>query len=220
VFIGHFAVGFAAKRWAPRTNLGLLLLAPLLLDVLWPVFVLAGIERFEITPSDNPFLTLTFTQYPWSHSLLLALLWALLLGALYRALGGTTRIALLLGLGVLSHWVLDWITHRPDLPLWPGGPLTGLGLWRSVPGTVAVESVLLLLGALLYFRASRARDAVGKLGPWLYFALLYGLYLLSLVGPPPPAGAHRMVAAVGLLAVLLLPLAGWIDRHRVAVAAT
>jgi hypothetical protein len=216
VFIGHFAVGFAAKRWAPRSNLGVLLLAPLLLDFLWPLFVLAGIEHFQITPSGNPFLTLSFTSYPWSHSLLLAAGWALLFALLYRWGGGAPRTALILALGVVSHWVLDWITHRPDLPLWPGGPLVGLGLWRSAPSTIAVESTLLLLGGGLYLRATRARDALGRLGPWGYLLLLAALYLLSIVGPPPPAGAQRMVAVLALLAVLLVPLAGWIDRHRLA----
>ncbi len=219
MFIGHFAVGFASKRWAPRTNLGWLLLAPLLLDALWPLFVLLGLERFHVAPTANPFLNLSFDHYPWSHSLLLAAVWGVLLPALWYRAKGDRRAAAVLGIGVVSHWVLDWVTHLPDLPLWPGGPRVGLGLWTSVPGTVAVESALLAAGALLYLRITRSRDRFGAIGIWAYLALLAALYAQSLVAPAPPAGSERIIAIVALLAALLAPLAGWIDRHREPVPA-
>ena len=216
MFIGHFAVGFASKRWAPRTSLGVLLLAPLLLDALWPVFSLLGIERFRITPGGGPFSALAFDAYPWSHSLLMAVVWGMALGGLYLALGGERRGAAVLWIGVVSHWVLDWITHIPDLPLWPGGPKVGLGLWRSVPGTIAVEVLMLAAGAWLYIGATRSKDRVGTVGPWAYLGLLVALYDLSITGPPPPAGAERMVSVVSLVMFLLVPMAWWFDRHRVA----
>jgi hypothetical protein len=110
MFIGHFAVGFASKRWAPRTSLGLLLAAPLLLDLLWPLFSLVGLQRFRIVPSSNPFTRLTFDSYPWSHSLLMALVWGALLAALYRRGGGAARVAGILALVAmlllpLAAWV-------------------------------------------------------------------------------------------------------------------
>lgn len=216
MFIGHFAVGFASKRWAPRTSLGLLLLAPLLLDVLWPVFSLLGLERFRITPGGGAFSTLAFDSYPWSHSLLMAVVWGVALAGGYLLLGGERRVAAVLWIAVVSHWVLDWITHIPDLPLWPGGPKAGLGLWASVPGTVVVEVLLLAVGAWIYLGATRAKDRIGKIGPWVYLALLVALYEVSITGPPPPVGAERMVSIVSLAPVLLVPLAGWVDRHRVA----
>ena len=214
MFIGHFAVGFGSKRWAPQTSLGLLLLAPVLLDVLWPVLCLLGIERFRIVPSESPFGHLAFDSYPWSHSLLMAVVWGLLFPGLYFWRSGDRRASMVLAIGVVSHWVLDWITHGPDLPLWPGGPKVGLGLWDSVPGTVAVESVMLAMGAWLYLRATRSRDWIGAAGPWGYLALLAALYLLSIVAPPPPIGAERLVSIMALVAVLLVPLAGWMDGHR------
>jgi membrane-bound metal-dependent hydrolase YbcI (DUF457 family) len=214
MFVGHFAVGLASKRWAPRTSLGWLLLAPVLLDVLWPVFCLLGIERFRVTPGGNPFLNLTFDWYPWSHSLLMAVVWGGVLGGLWLWRTGDGRVAAVLAIGVVSHWVLDWITHLPDMPLWPGGPLLGLGLWRSVPATFAVESVMLMAGVWLYYGATRSRDGVGSVGAWLFLVLLSTLYAMSIVAPPPAPGSERTIAMVALVGVLLAPLAGWIDHHR------
>jgi hypothetical protein len=215
MFIGHFAVGFAAKRWVPRVSLGWLLAAALLLDVYWPLFVLLGIERFHIAPTGNPFLNLSFDHYPWSHSLTMTLGWTLLVVRLASALGASTRTALVLGAAVFSHWVLDWITHLPDLPLWPGGRLTGLGLWRSVGGTIAVESIMLAAGAWLYLKATRPRDKIGAVGPWGYLALLAALYAQSIVAPSPPPGSERTIAVIALTAgPLFALLAWWIDHHR------
>jgi membrane-bound metal-dependent hydrolase YbcI (DUF457 family) len=215
MFLGHFAVGFAAKRWAREAPLGVLLLAPYLLDVLWPVFCLIGIEQYHILPQGGPFTQLEFTNYPWSHSLAMSIVWGLLLGALWRLRGGKLRTAGILVAGVVSHWVLDWITHLPDLPLWPPrGPRLGLGLWNSVPGTIAVESLMLVAGAWVYFSATRARGHIGRIGPWAYLALLVMLYFASIAGPPPPVGAEKLVSIVALAFVLLMPLASWIDAHR------
>ncbi len=218
MFIGHFAVGFASKRWAPRTSLGLLLAAPLLLDLLWPIFSLLGLEHFRIVPSSNPFTRLAFDSYPWSHSLLMALVWGAVLAALYRRGGGEARVAGILALGVVSHWVLDWVTHLGDMPLWPDGPRVGLALWNSVPATVAVESAMLLTGAWLYFGATHAKDRIGAVGAWAFLLLMAALYAQSIVGPPPPTGAERLLSLVALVAVLLVPLAAWVDRHRAPTA--
>jgi membrane-bound metal-dependent hydrolase YbcI (DUF457 family) len=218
MFIGHFAVGFAAKRWAREAPLGVLLLAPVLLDVLWPAFCLIGIEQYRILPDGGPFTRLEFISYPWSHSLAMSIVWGLLLGALWRLRGGSGRTAAILAAAVVSHWVLDWVTHLPDLPLWPPrGPRLGLGLWNSVAGTVAVESLMLTVSAWLYFSATRAKGHIGRIGPWAYLTLLATLYVANVAGPPPPVGAERLVSIVALAFVLLVPLASWIDTHRQAV---
>ena len=133
MFIGHYALGLAAKRLAPRTSLGTLFVAPTLADLLWPVFLLLGWERVSPSGVTNPFLTLTFDAYPISHSLLALIGWGALYALLYRARTGYGRGAIVVGLLVVSHWVLDFATHVPDMPLYPGGPKVGLGLWHSVP---------------------------------------------------------------------------------------
>ncbi len=215
MFIGHFAVGFAAKRWAKEAPLGGLLLAPLLLDVLWPVFSLLGVEQYRILPEGGPFTRLEFISYPWSHSLAMSIVWGLLLGALWRFRGGSIRTAGILAALVVSHWVLDWVTHLPDLPLWPPrGPRLGLGLGSSVGATVLVESLMLVGGGWLYFSATRATGPIGRIGPWAYLALLAIFFAVSAAGPPPPMGAERLVSIVALVSVLLVPLASWIDGHR------
>jgi hypothetical protein len=133
MFVGHFGVALAAKRLAPRASLAVLILAAQLADVMWPVLVALGIEQVRINPGNTAFTPLDFVAYPYSHSLLLLVVWGLVLGVLTRAhVGGRAAIPLIAGV-VVSHWVLDWITHRPDMPLFPGGPRLGLGLWNSVP---------------------------------------------------------------------------------------
>jgi len=212
VFIGHFAVAFAAKKVSPKTSLGTLILAAEWVDFIFPVLILAGLEHAGIKAGDNAFLRLDLTDYPISHSLVAALVWSLILGGLVLWRSKDRRAALVVAAAVFSHWVLDFISHTPDVPLWPGGPLVGLGLWRSVPATVAVEG-LMFAGALwLYFSGTRAKDRVGRWGAVGLAAFLAVLYAMNLTSPPPEDA--RSFAWVGL-AAWLLPLWGWwVDRHR------
>ena len=213
MFIGHYAVGFAAKRLEPRLSLPVLLAAPQLLDLLWPVFVLAGVEHVEIAPGDTAFTPLRFVSYPWSHSLLMAVVWGAAFGAVVRVRGGSMRGAAIVAAVVVSHWVLDFATHRPDMPVWPGGgPMLGLGLWRSVPGTLIVEIAMYAAGVALYATATRAKD---RTGTWAFVGLvafLFAAYIGNVLGPPPPSAT---AVAASALALWLIPLWGvWIDRHR------
>ncbi|HEX9108226.1 MAG TPA: hypothetical protein VF832_13380, partial [Longimicrobiales bacterium] len=162
MFLGHYAVAFAAKRAAPRTSLGLLVLAGEWLDEIWPIFLLLGWERVRIVPGLMAASPLDLEHYPISHSLLVVLGWSVLVGGLYFAARRYGRGAWVVGLAVLSHWVLDFVSHRPDLPLWPGGPRVGLGLWNSVPATLLVELALFVTGVVLYFR-TRLLVSLGRL---------------------------------------------------------
>ncbi len=213
MFIGHYAVGFAAKKTAPKLSLGVLLAAPQLLDMLWPVFLLAGIERVRIDPGNMPFTPLAFDSYPWSHSLLMAAVWGGLFALLVFAFSKNGAGALVVFALVVSHWVLDWVTHGPDMPLSPWSETkVGLGLWNSVPATLVVEGALFLGGLALFARSTRPRDRTGR---WAFVALvvfLLAAYLAAAFGPPPP---DVRTLAYGSLALWLLPLWGWwIDRHR------
>src|SRR5215471_1939382 len=163
MFIGHFAVGFAAKKFAPRTSLVLLLAAPLMADLLWPVFLLLGWEHARIDPGNTRYTPLDLYDYPWSHSLLMLGAGATIFAAIYYAASGYVSGAVAIWIGVVSHWVLDCITHRPDMPLYPGrGPKLGLGLWNSIAGTMVVEIVMLVGAVSLYAVATQARDRIGK----------------------------------------------------------
>jgi membrane-bound metal-dependent hydrolase YbcI (DUF457 family) len=213
MFIGHIAVGLAAKRLAPKTSLGLLVAAPVALDLLWPVLLLAGVERVRIDPGNTAFTPLAFAYYPWSHSMLMALVWSALAGAGYWLWRRYRAGALVLAAGVFSHWVLDAVSHRPDLPLYPGGATrVGLGLWNSVPATLVVECGIFAAGVWLYARATKPTDRKGTYGFWAFVGFLAALYAMDAFGPPPPS-----VRAIGFagLALWLLPLwAWWFDAHR------
>ena len=213
MFIGHFAVAFGAKRAAPAVSLGTLFMAAQLADLLWPNFVLFGLERFHVEPGATAVTPLAFDSYPWSHSLAAIALWALLfagLHALVKRKGRTVFVTLVLV--VASHWVLDALSHRPDVPVLPSGPLVGLGLWHSLPATVAVEGLLFAAGVAIYARCTRARDRAGTLGFRALVAFLLVVYAANLLGPPPPSVDAVAWSAQAMW--LLVAWAWWVDRHR------
>jgi len=212
MFIGHAAAALLGKRAAPRTSLGVLLAAATFLDLLWPVFLLLGWEHVRIAPGNTDFTPLDFVSYPISHSLLAVAGWSVAAGALYYAVTRYGFGAWTVGVLVLSHWVLDWITHRPDLPLWPGGPRVGLGMWHSVPLTMAVELLLFVVGLAVYLGTTRSRDAVGRWAFWGLMAFYLVVYVGNVAGPPPPN--ERALAWVALLAWLFPLWAWWADAHR------
>jgi hypothetical protein len=217
MFIGHFAVGFAAKRLAPKASLAPLLAAPLLADLLWPIFLLLGVEQVRINPAaDNPFLTLTFISYPWSHSLAMGVVWGALFGGVYYGITNYRRGAWVIALGVMSHWVLDVATHVPDMPVSPwGSHVLGLGLWRSVPATVVVEAILFVAGVWLYTTATQARDAIGRYGWWGLVLLTAAAYLGNLSGSAP-ATVRALAWAAAIASLVTVVWAWWVDRHRMA----
>lgn len=215
MFIGHFAVAFASKKVAPKVSLGTLVIAAAFLDVVWPVLVLLGVERFRIVPGFTAINPFDFVYYPWSHSLLMTAVWALLFALVYFAVRGDRAGAVWLGIAVASHWVLDFVSHRPDLPLYPGGSeRLGLGLWQSIPATFAVEGLMFAAGIALYMQSTKAKDRIGSVAWWAFIALLVVLYIPGPWSPPPPS--ENVVAIVGIIALAIFaPWAYWIDRHRV-----
>ncbi|MBC6949565.1 hypothetical protein DWB58_16685 [candidate division KSB1 bacterium] len=215
MFIGHYAVAFAAKKSAPKTSLGTLFFAAQFLDLLWPIFLLFGLEHVRIDPGNTAFTPLDFYDYPISHSLLTVSGWALAFGLVYFVLCRHAKPAVILGLCVLSHWILDLITHRPDLPLAPGAQIYGgLGLWNSVAATVLLEGALFGLAVLFYARTTNAIDRAGRYAFWgfvVFSVLLYVGNVLGRENPPPNAEA---LALFGLSQWLIVPWGYWIDRHR------
>jgi len=217
MFIGHFGVALAAKRICPGPSLGTLVLAALLVDGVWPVFLLLGWEKVEIVPGITAVTPLLFVSYPYTHSLVAGALWGSLLAAAYFLRRRDRAGALWLAALVVSHWGLDFVSHRPDMPLWPGGPRLGLGLWYSLPATLVVEFALFGIGAWLYVSVTRPRDRIGMFAFWGFIATLAAMYLASVFGPPPPS--VQVLAMSGLLGWLFVVWAYWIDRHRAMVSA-
>lgn len=213
MFIGHHAVGFAAKRYAPRTSLGTLFVAATFLDLLWPLCLILGIERVAfVTSPPTPFLRFEFVHYPWTHSALMAIVWSVALGLFYWSLTHYRAGTIVVGIAVFSHWVLDWITHVPDLPLWPGGPKAGLGLWRSTGATIAVEVLLLAVGVLLYARTTQPRRRRGTVLLAVVVAFLFLAYFASIASAPPPD--EKAIGWGGLIGWPLTLLPWWLDRNR------
>jgi len=215
VFIGHFALGLAAKRATPRISLAVLFAAAQLADVLWPILVAIGIEQVRIDPGNTAVTPLDFVSYPYSHSLATLIVWALVLGWIVSVRSRRDVFAVIAAL-VVSHWVLDYVTHRPDMPLYPGGPKLGLGLWNSRAATVAVEVPMYLAGLWVYFSATRPRDGVGRWGFGLLAATLLIVYVADLMGPPPPSVSALWQVAIGGI-ILILVWSWWADRHRDAL---
>ena len=216
MFIGHFALGFALKRAAPKMNLGWLIASTEFLDFVWPIFVLLGIERVEVEPGNTAFTPLNFVSYPYSHSLAAAVCWAILFGGLYYAISKYRTGALIVAGGVLSHWILDVIVHRPDLLLYPGGiEKFGFGMWNSFAATLVVETAMFVVGVLLYVSKSRPRDVIGRWALALFILFIVVVYAAAAFGPPPPSATAVAFVA---LSVWLLPFwAGWADAHREVV---
>jgi hypothetical protein len=216
MFIGHHAAGFVSKRLAPHVSLGTLFFATMFLDLLWPILLLLDVEHVRIDPGNTAFTPLDFYDYPISHSLLTVIGWSIAIAVVYRLVKKTWSGAAIVGAAVLSHWVLDFITHRPDLPLWPGGPMVGLGLWNSVPATIVVESLLFIATLALYLRATVARDRTGSIALWALVIFLAIINVANIVSPPPPN--TNAIAWAGLALWLFVPWGAWIDRHRRARA--
>jgi hypothetical protein len=213
MLLGHYGVALAAKRVAPRTSLGATAFAAQWLDELWPILLLLGVERVRIAPGLMAANPLDFVHYPFSHSLLMTAVWAALVGGAHYALRRDARGAWVVGALVASHWLLDAPMHRPDLPLWPGSEVrVGLGLWRSLPATIAVELTLFALGLAAYLRATRPRDRIGRWGLWAMVATLLAIFFGGVWGAPPPDERALATFALGLW--LLAPWAHWVDRHR------
>ena len=212
MFIGHVAVGLAAKRAAPRLSLAALIAAAQFADMLWPILLLAGLEQVRIDPGNTRLTPLDFVSYPYSHSLLLLMIWGAVFGWLVRR--RDPRSFWIIAALVVSHWLLDVVTHRPDMPLYPGGPKFGLGLWNSVPATVAVELAMFVAGVWLYFQTTRARDRVGVVATWSLLAFLLVIYAANVGAPAPPPSVFA-IAIVGIVGAVVLTLwAWWADRHR------
>lgn len=216
MFLGHFAVAFGAKAAAPKTSVGTLILASQFVDLLWPTLLLLNIESVEIVPGITTVTPLDFVSYPISHSLLMVVVWGLVLGAISWLNGKNIKAASVIGLCVVSHWLLDLLVHRPDLPLAPEAPLkVGLGLWNSLPATLLLEFGFLAIGAAIYVRTTNSKGWIGTIGFWSLIAFLLAIYLLSVFGPPPPS--VNAVAWMGQLQWLLVAWAFWMDRHREVV---
>ena len=214
MFVGHFGLAFAAKKVASKTSLGALVFATEFVDLLWPICLLLGIEHVAIVPGITRMTPLDFTDYPITHSLLMGVVWALIVGVVYFVLRRNRRGACVVAVGVLSHWILDWVTHRPDLLLYPGATTKyGLGLWNHPAAEMILEGGIFVIGVIMYLKATAARDKAGSYGTWSLIVFLFAGWILALFGGAPPPNA-KALAWGSLLIWITVPWAWWTDKHR------
>ncbi len=213
MFIGHFAVALAAKKAAPKTNLATLIAAAQIVDLLWPLFLLLGWEHARIEVGNTVVTPLDFYDYPITHSLAGALGWSVLFGGVYYVRKKLSKEAVVVGLVVFSHWLLDLLTHRPDLPLLGNDSAKfGLGLWNSLVGTMIVEFGLFGIGAYLYSTAMKPTNRTGTIAFISLLVFLVVMHIGNLFGPPPPD--VQMIAAAGNAMWLFVLWGWWIERNR------
>jgi hypothetical protein len=213
MFIGHYAVALAAKKAAPKPSLGTLIIAAQFLDLLFPILVLVGLEHVRPDPGNTAFTPYDFYDYPISHSLATSIVWSIAFGLIYFAIRRDRKGSWVLGVCVLSHWILDAISHGPDMPIAPGlSAYVGLGLWNSIPATVVVEGGMFVIGVVLYARTTVAKDRTGTYAFWGLIAFLALVYAGNAINRKP--ASESAMGIVGLAAVIIILWAYWIDHHR------
>lgn len=225
MFIGHYAAGLALKSVEKKASLGMLFIAVQFVDYLFFALAPFGIEKFRLVENYTAINHFELYFYPYTHGLLSSILWALLIYGLWRTIPmfksvGPMRVAVVMGLAVLSHWFLDLIVHTPDLPLLGDDSLkVGFGLWNNFMGTYVVEVALLLGSLVLYLRATTANNApkniTGKYGMIIFVAVMIGLYTMVVNAPFDP-NATVMAASVTSVTVFTLftAVAFWLDSKR------
>lgn len=214
MLLGHYGVAFAAKTQSPRTPLWLLVLAATFLDLLWTTFLVLDIEKVEIVDGITKITPFNFIYYPFSHSLLAVVMWAIIFAFVYFAVTRYKQEALVLGALVVSHWFLDFLVHRPDLPLnFNKEYFFGLGLWNFPLITIILEFGLLFAGLIMYLKTTTSTDTVGVYALYALVGFLSVIYLLNIFGPPPPN--VKFISYAGHASWLFVLWSAWIDRHRV-----
>lgn len=213
MFIGHYGAGFAGKKIDNKPSLGTMFFAAQFLDLLWPVFILLGIENVKIVPGLMAANPLDFTYYPYTHSLFFTIIWGILFGAVYFLVRKNLKGSFLLGSLVLSHWILDLIVHRPDLPVLPWSDLkVGFSLWNSVPVSFVLEVLIFSLGAFFYLSSTKAKNKTGNFALWGLIIFLLVIFIANIFSSPPPS--VEAIGIAGLSQWLIVAWAYWIDRNR------
>ena len=218
MFIGHYAVSYVAKAVKPSLPLWLLFLAVQLVDVFWAMFVLLGIENVRIVPGITASSPLDLYYMPYTHGLLTSLLWAGAALVLYR-LACKRKLwagAIILGAAVFSHWLLDFLVHRPDLPIYDNTLKVGLGLWNYPVLSFLLEAGLLLGGIYFYLQRTRSVQRGGVYGMLIFGLCMMAAQLSVFFAVPPETGTEVAISAL-VSYFLFAAVALWLERKRVAV---
>jgi membrane-bound metal-dependent hydrolase YbcI (DUF457 family) len=216
MFIGHFGIGFGVKKIAPKISLAYLFIAAQFLDLLWPTLLLLGFEHVKISPGITKATPLDFIDYPISHSLIMVLVWGIVLGFITWLFMKNYKYPVIIFICVISHWILDLIVHRPDLPIMPGDSVrVGFGLWNSPLIASIIEGIIFIVGVFLYYKYTSSNNKFGKYGLIALIALLIIIHIANITGPPPPN--VTAIAWAGQLQWLFVIFAFYVDKNRVVM---
>jgi len=198
MFVGHYGPSLAAKALDKSIPLWVLFLAVQLVDIFWAIFVLLGIEKVRIVPGITATNPLDLYYMPYTHSLVAAVIWSVLALIVYRAIPRFRgrAAAVIVCVAVFSHWVLDLIVHRPDLPLYDNTFKMGLGLWNYPVIAFLLEAGFLLGGIYYYFRSTRPLTRGGRYGMVVFGLVMLMIQSLVFFGPPPPSDKAPAVMAL------------------------
>jgi len=212
---GHYSISFAAKAVARTVPLWVYFLAAQWLDICWSILVLLGIEKVQIVPGLIEAHAIDHYYMPYSHSLPGAIALSAVFGGLVASTVAEKRSAAfgVVSAASLSHWVLDFLVHVPDLPLYGNTAKVGLGLWRYVSISFPLELILLIAGAWIYARAVPTTSARGRNMLWVFVALLAAMQVYTAFGPPPDSETTMAITGLGFY-VVLAALAAWVERIR------
>lgn len=213
MFVGHYGVSFGARAFGKSIPLWILFLAVQLLDVFWSIFVLLGIEKVRIIPGITAVNPLDLYYMPYTHGLITALAWSLLAAVAYRIFRAADgwRAAWIVGAAVFSHWILDLLVHRADLPLAGNRFKVGLGLWNYPVLASALEIAFLFAGMCLYWRATKPPTRLARYGMPAFALVMLAVQGAVFFGPPPTSDRAAASTALVLYAVFA-GTAGWLER--------
>jgi hypothetical protein len=215
MFVGHYGPSFAIKSVRPEIPMWMLFVAVQLVDVAWAMLILLGVEKARIVPGITASNPLDLYYMPFTHSLVAVILWSVA-AALFAwpLLGLAIPVAAVwIGVAVLSHWVLDLVVHRPDLPLYDDTMKVGLGLWNYPAFAFSVEAVILFSGMALYLRVTEPINSLGRIGLPAFGVVMLAIQTYVFFGPLPASPATAAITAL-VLYVAFAGIAQWLAHQR------
>ncbi|WP_341225210.1 hypothetical protein [uncultured Arcticibacterium sp.] len=219
MFVGHYAAAFALKGKVNEASLGMLFIATQFVDILFFPLTLLGIERLNLVENFTAVNNFDLAYMPYTHGLLGSLFWSVLFYALYFfffAKNKTNKrsIAMVMALGVLSHWFADLLVHTPDLPLINGEPKFGFGLWQNKGLTFALEALLLIASLIYYLKKTSEKAKIGKYLAIGFVGFLLLVNFLNFYVLPQDDNLVSVAISALLAYFVLAGIAFWVGSKR------
>lgn len=211
MFIGHYAPAFAARGLTSEApKLGTLFVAAQLVDLAFFAFVILGVEHLRLVPGITAMNPMDLYDMPYTHSLLGTFAFSAVFGIWVFWRARNLVAASWAALVVLSHWLLDFLVHRPDLTLAGGHEKFGLGLWNAPMIEIPLELGITLLA--FWFYISRTKGPI--VPPIILIVVMLAFQAINWFGPPPTeAGAGMALTALFAYGVMTV-LAAWVGSTR------